>query len=144
MTLQGSGQISISNINVEKGLTSTTANSSLLTLSTTNINSASTYRPDTLQPHSMSEFHGYNHSASSASCYVVWNSSTNSTASVIWTDTGNTVREQSLAADTTIYLCSKTEPYESFPNALIVTPCGSSCTNSHTSISAAQSSPCPC
>jgi hypothetical protein len=63
MTLQSTGAISISQINVEKGLSSTAANSSLTTLSTTSINTNSTSKPDQSVPHAMSEFYSYNHNA---------------------------------------------------------------------------------
>lgn len=59
MALQSSGQISISQINVEKGNAADAADSSLTTLSTTNINANSASKPNGSSPHSLSEFYGY-------------------------------------------------------------------------------------
>ena len=72
MTLQASGQISISDINTEFGRTSTTANTSLEDLSdgtvaTINTANDSADRPDGSAPHAISEFYSYNHSAASTS-----------------------------------------------------------------------------
>lgn len=64
MALQSSGQISLSNIATEMGVS--LSNVSLGTQSTTNVNQASTSKPDGSQPHSISEFYGYDHNASSA------------------------------------------------------------------------------
>ena len=66
MTVTGSGQISMSDINTEFGRTSTTANSSLEDLSdgtvaTINTGNASANRPDGSTPHQMSEFYSYDH-----------------------------------------------------------------------------------
>ena len=46
MALGSSGQISIGDINEEKGLSREAANSSLTSLSTTNVNSGSVSKPD--------------------------------------------------------------------------------------------------
>lgn len=59
MPLQTSGQISISDIISE--IPSLAGDVSLYTLSTANINSASSSRPDGVAPHAMSEFYGYDH-----------------------------------------------------------------------------------
>jgi len=70
MPLLSSGQIKMSQINSELGRTSTSANSALKNLSTgatVSLNGSSTSKPNGTAPHSMSEWHGYNHSASSVS-----------------------------------------------------------------------------
>lgn len=59
MALQSSGQISVSNIAGEKGVS--LSNVSLNSLSTVGINEFSTSKPNGTQPHSVSEFYGYNH-----------------------------------------------------------------------------------
>jgi hypothetical protein len=61
MALQSSGQISLSNIASEKGLS--LSDVSLNTLSTSDINQNSAVYPDGSQPHSISEFYGYDHLA---------------------------------------------------------------------------------
>lgn len=61
MALQTSGQISISDIAAEKGFLP--FNTSLNTLSTTNINEDSVAKPNGGAPHSISEFYGYDHNA---------------------------------------------------------------------------------
>lgn len=61
MALQSSGQISLSNIASEKGVS--LSNVSLNTLSTSDINQNSAVYPDGSQPHSISEFYGYDHLA---------------------------------------------------------------------------------
>lgn len=61
MALQSSGQISLSNIATEMGVS--LSNVSLGTQSTTNVNQNSTSKPDGSQPHSISEFYGYDHNA---------------------------------------------------------------------------------
>lgn len=77
MALPSSGQISLQDILVEKNGGSITAtNVSLRGLSVNGVadhgstdittNSASASKPDGAEPHQMSEFHGYNHSASSS------------------------------------------------------------------------------
>ena len=62
MALQEGGQISLGDIATEMGVF--IGNISLATQSTTDINTNSTYKPDGSQPHSMSEFYGYDHNAS--------------------------------------------------------------------------------
>lgn len=62
MALQSSGQISLSNIASEKGVS--LSNVSLNTLSTTSINQNSAVYPNGTQPHGISEFYGYDHNAS--------------------------------------------------------------------------------
>lgn len=62
MALQSSGQISLSNIASEMGVS--LSNVSLGTQSTTGINQNSAVYPDGSQPHSISEFYGYDHNAS--------------------------------------------------------------------------------
>ena len=66
MTITGSGEIGISDINTEFGRTSTTANTSLSDLSdgtvaTINTGNDSDDRPDGSTPHAMSEFYSYDH-----------------------------------------------------------------------------------
>ena len=68
MTITGSAQIKMSEINTEFGRTSTTANSSLEDLSdgtvaTINTLNLSANRPDGSTPHAMSEFYSYDHDA---------------------------------------------------------------------------------
>jgi len=63
MPLQSSGQISMSDIASEKP--TILQNMSLANISAFGINSASPKKPDGSAPHAMSEFHGYDHSASS-------------------------------------------------------------------------------
>ena len=62
MSIPLSGAISIGSICTEKSISNTS--SSLTTLSTSNINSASTYKPNGAQPHAISEFLGYQHVSS--------------------------------------------------------------------------------
>lgn len=64
MALQDGGQISLSNIATEMGVS--LSNVSLGTQSTTNVNQNSTSKPDGSQPHSISEFYSYDHNASGA------------------------------------------------------------------------------
>ena len=63
MALPTSGQISISAIGLDMGILA--QNISLNTLSTVNLNAFSASGPDGLAPHAISEFYGYDHSASS-------------------------------------------------------------------------------
>lgn len=63
MALVSSGQITISSITIEKG-DSLLTNVSLNSLSTVGINQNSFSKPNGSQPHSMSEFYGYNHTYS--------------------------------------------------------------------------------
>ena len=70
MALTSSGQIKMSEINTELGVTSTTANSSLAgqsdgSVATINTNNSNVNRPNGAAPHLMSEFYSYDHSASS-------------------------------------------------------------------------------
>ena len=70
MPLLSSGQLKMSQINQELGRTSTSGNSALKNLSTgatVSLNSSATSKPNGTAPHAMSEWHGYNHSASSVS-----------------------------------------------------------------------------
>ena len=67
MALGSSGQISIGDINEEKGLSREAANSSLTSLSTTNVNSGSVSKPDGATPHAISEFYSYDHTYSPVS-----------------------------------------------------------------------------
>ena len=62
MALQSSGQISLADIAAERGVFP--VNASLTSYSTTNVNQNSTSKPDGSQPHSISEFYGYDHNAS--------------------------------------------------------------------------------
>ena len=61
MAIVAGGQIKISDINAEKGLSPTAANSSLASLSSTGINPDSPSKPDGAVPHAMSEFYSYDH-----------------------------------------------------------------------------------
>ena len=61
MALQSSGQISISDIATEFGVLP--SNASLTSFSSLNVNQNSTSKPDGSQPHSISEFYGYDHNA---------------------------------------------------------------------------------
>lgn len=64
MALQGSGQISLSNIASEMGLTA--SNLSLGTASThSTLNDQSPSKPNESQPHGMAEFYSYDHNYSS-------------------------------------------------------------------------------
>ena len=64
MALQSSGQISLSDIAYEKSPNAIgIADASLTSYSTTNVNQNSTSKPDGSQPHSISEFYGYDHLA---------------------------------------------------------------------------------
>lgn len=63
MPLQTSGQISMSDIGGEKPTLA--QDMSLAAMSSLGVNSASSFKPDGNAPHAMSEFYGYNHSASS-------------------------------------------------------------------------------
>lgn len=74
MALQSSGQISISDITGE--LPWIIQDVSLAALSTSQfINTASSSRPDGLQPHAMSEWYSYDHSASSGPSLTSWTGS---------------------------------------------------------------------
>lgn len=66
MTLPASGQISIGDINTELGRASNTANTSLNDAEDgvyATINTASSSRPSSTNPASMSEWYSYNHNA---------------------------------------------------------------------------------
>ena len=63
MALQSSGQISMSDIGAEKPTIA--QDMSLAAMSSSGINNASSFKPDGAAPHAMSEFYGYDHSASS-------------------------------------------------------------------------------
>lgn len=147
MTIQPSftGPISISDINVEKGLTGSTANSSLTTLSTTDINSASTYKPDMAAPHGIGEFYGYDHNAVATDCYSVFLTVGSPDTAVYWTDYNGVARSGTVSSGSTTYICSRTTPATSPPGGanLVVTPSGNACTQVHTSITDANSNPCP-
>jgi len=72
MTLPSSGQLAMSQINVELDMSSTLANSSLHDASTgtspyPSINTASEYYPNGSMPYAISEFYGYNHDATAYS-----------------------------------------------------------------------------
>lgn len=71
MALQSSGQISLFNIRTEKGLAGQV---SLSSLSTTSLNTYSSGKPDTIAPHRLQEFYGYQHIASLSSDAVYDNS----------------------------------------------------------------------
>ena len=88
MTITGSGQISMSDINTEFGRTSNTANTSLSDLSdgtvaTINTGNDSDDRPDGSTPHAMSEFYSYDHDLVTNATFGSWVGSFTS---------GNTVR----------------------------------------------------
>jgi len=88
MTITGSGEIGISDINTEFGRTSTTANTSLSDLSdgtvaTINTGNAASDRPDGSTPHQMSEFYSYDHDLVTNATFGSWVGSFTS---------GNTVR----------------------------------------------------
>lgn len=70
MALQSSGQISISDIATEFGVLP--SNASLTSFSTTNVNQNSTSKPDGSQPHSISEFYGYDHNAAGGPVIVAF------------------------------------------------------------------------
>ena len=70
MALQSSGQISLGDIATEMGVS--LSNVSLGTQSTTNVNQNSTSKPDGSQPHSISEFYGYDHNAGGSSELVAF------------------------------------------------------------------------
>ena len=62
MALTESGQLSLGDISIEMGVSP--SNVSLTTQSTTDINTNSESKPDGSTPHAISEFYGYDHSAS--------------------------------------------------------------------------------
>lgn len=70
MPLQTSGQISLSNVAGEKGVS--LSNVSLVSLSTTSINtdSCNPTNPNNGAPHSISEFYGYDHNCVTQSLYM--------------------------------------------------------------------------
>jgi len=77
MTITGSGEIGISDINTEFGRTSTTANTSLSDLSdgtvaTINTGNDSDDRPDGSTPHAMSEFYSYDHDLVTNATFGSW------------------------------------------------------------------------
>ena len=77
MTITGSGEIGISDINTEFGRTSTTANTSLSDLSdgtvaTINTGNDSADRPDGSTPHAMSEFYSYDHDLVTNATFGSW------------------------------------------------------------------------
>ena len=80
MTITGSAQISMSDINTEFGRSGTTGNSSLEDLSdgtvaTINTGNASGDRPDTNAPHAMSEFYSYDHDLVTNATFNAWTGS---------------------------------------------------------------------
>ena len=80
MTITGSAQISMSDINTEFGRSGTTGNSSLEDLSdgtvaTINTGNASGDRPDTNAPHAMSEFYSYDHDLVTQATFNAWTGS---------------------------------------------------------------------
>ncbi|WP_428232475.1 hypothetical protein [Flavobacterium sp.] len=85
MALNSSGKISISDICGEKKITELT-NISLTTLSTTNINSLSSSKPNGIAPHNITKFYNYNHTAVSSG----GGTGTVNTG-VIWNNTGHTI-----------------------------------------------------
>ena len=77
MTITGSAQIKMSEINTEFGRTSNTANSSLEDLSdgtvaTINTGNDSANRPDGAAPHAMSEFYSYDHDLVTNATFGSW------------------------------------------------------------------------
>lgn len=143
MALPSSGTISASAINVE--LTrSATAQISLASAATggyVTINTASPSRPNASTPHAMSEWYSYDHTygAAQGECYTVF---AGSSTTVHWKDVTGTNRSDSLGAFETVYLCSTITPYEDFAADLVVTPSGTPCSNTHTSVAGATSDPC--
>jgi len=135
MTLQTNGAISISQINTEKGLSASASNSSLTTLSTSNINTASSSRPNQSTPHAMSEFYGYNHNAASGECYYVYNYNPNTSGLISWTDINGTGRSGYLAGYSGAYVCSTTLPTENPAADVDVSSCSNPCSIVYTSFS---------
>ena len=87
MTITGSAQISMSDINTEFGRTSNTANTSLEDLSdgtvaTINTGNASANRPDGAAPHAMSEFYSYDHDLVTQATFNAWTGSFSSTTQI--------------------------------------------------------------
>lgn len=74
MPINSSGPISIGNICNQKGIP---LNTSLATLSTTNINNYSPAKPNGIAPHSLSEFYSYDHAAIPPSITITGYSSGN-------------------------------------------------------------------
>jgi len=80
MTITGSAQVKMSEINTEFGRTSTTANTSLEDLSdgtvaTINTGNDSGDRPDGSAPHAMSEFYSYDHDLVTNETFNAWTGS---------------------------------------------------------------------
>ena len=80
MTITGSAQVKMSEINTEFGRTSTTANTSLEDLSdgtvaTINTGNDSGDRPDGSAPHAMSEFYSYDHDLVTNATFNAWTGS---------------------------------------------------------------------
>ena len=73
MALQKTGQISLSNIAAEKGVSTTSF--SLAEQSVFGINQYSMLRPDQSAPHSISEFYGYNHAVAPPSLMTSFSTS---------------------------------------------------------------------
>ena len=69
MALTASGQLSLGDIANEMGVSP--SNVSLTTQSTTGINTNSESKPDGSTPHAVSEFYGYDHSATSLTAFNV-------------------------------------------------------------------------
>lgn len=146
MTLQSSGSISMSQINTELGR-SATAQISLDTAENggyATINTASTNRPSSGNPASMSEWYGYNHNAASGTCYYVYNYNGGTSGTIYWTDINGTGRSGTLSGYSGAYICSTSTPYESPAADVNVSNCNSACSKVHTSIAGAQSDQCAC
>jgi hypothetical protein len=67
-----------------------------------------------------------------------------SATQVNWTDLFGNFRTDNIAANTTISLCSTTFPFETTIADLLITPCGATCNQNHTSVSDAINNPCNC
>jgi hypothetical protein len=145
MTLPASGQISFNDLRVELGISSqapfsiTSASTGLYVA----INTNSPDRPNSSTPHAISEWYSYNHNASSATCYSVFNGGGGTSNTISWTDANGVPRTGTLASGVTTYVCSQVEPTESPAADVIITSCLSSCSEVCTSLPCGFND-CPC
>lgn len=145
MTLPASGQISFNDLRVELGIP-LQAPFSITSASTgiyVNINASSPNYPNASAPHEISEWYNYNHTATSATCYTVFNGGAGTSNTISWTDANGVPRTGTLASGVTTYVCSQVEPTESPAADVIITSCAVGCNKVCTSLPCGVND-CPC